>query len=356
MGVFGKRDLVKLSFFHKIFKTLPKRNFIIELQNLLDDNSNDLTAVSKDMISELKEKYKISSKDFEREREYFLKQYIQHCLYDKRLSDNEKKQLEHLNDLLDLDRNLLWKQIREEGQVIYRDKMRAVIDDDKISDSEQLELDSLQKEFNLSDSDCVQIRSSEVQDKVQQFVNQLVSKRRMSPDDEKQLKEMIAGMKVNAVFSDDGLERFKKLWKIENGELDSISSPITLQKNENLFYSTHVEWYEERTKTRYVSYAGPTINYKIMKGLSLRAGRIAPIRYAEECIKLIDSGTAFFTNKRIIFTGTHGNKTILLSNILDITPFSDGIEIGKNSGKKPFFKCSDPELTGIFIARLLRDC
>lgn len=356
MSLFGKRDLLKPSFFNKIFKTLPKENFIIELQNLLEDNSNDLMAVSKSMVSELKEKYKISSNNFEREREYFLKQYIQHCLYDKRLSDNEKKQLEHLNDLLELDRNLLRKQIREEGQAIYRDKVKSVIFDDKITGAEQEELDSLQKEFDLSDYDTGRIRSSEVNDKIQNYVDELISQRRVSPDEEKRLNDMITDMHANVSFLSDELEKFKNFWKIENGELEPMPSPVALQKNETLYYSARIKWYEERSRTTYVSYSGLTYRFRITKGLSLRVGGIAPSRQTEQYMKLIDSGTAYFTNKRIIFVGEHANKTISLSKILDITPFSNGIEIGKDTGKKPFFRCSDPELMGIFIARLLQDC
>ena len=80
------------------------------------------------------------------------------------------------------------------------------------------------------------------------------------------------------------------------------------------------------------------------------------IYLCHEHYKLIDSGEVFFTNKRIIFMGSHGNKNIPLTKILDITPFSNGIEIGKDTGKKPFFECSDSEEMGIMLARLLKDC
>ena len=59
-----------------------------------------------------------------------------------------------------------WKQIREEGEAIYRDKVKSVIFDDKITGEEQEELDSLQKEFDISDYDSGRIRSSEVNEKI----------------------------------------------------------------------------------------------------------------------------------------------------------------------------------------------
>ena len=48
-------------------------------------------------------------------------------------------------------------------------------------------------------------------------------------------------------------------------------------------------------------------------------------------------------------------KQIPYSKILAFTPFADGIEIDKDTGKKPFFKYEDSELMGIYLARLLKD-
>ena len=53
--------------------------------------------------------------------------------------------------------------------------------------------------------------------------------------------------------------------------------------------------------------------------------------------------------------GEHGNKLIPYSKIFSFTPFADGIEIDKETGKKPFLKSEDPELMGIYLARLLKD-
>ena len=177
----------------------------------------------------------------------------------------------------------------------------------------------------------------------------------MSPAEEKQLNEMVKGLNVVVSYNNDGLFKLRKFWEIENGTLQPINSPINIQKTEQLYYSAKIEWYEERTKTTYVSYNGITTNFRITKGISLRSGMIAPERHTEEYMKLIDTGDVYFTNKRIIFVGEHGNKIIPFSKILYITPYSDGLEIGKDTGKKPFFKFHDVETMGIYLARLLKD-
>ena len=166
---------------------------------------------------------------------------------------------------------------------------------------------------------------------------------------------MLLGLHINATTSAYGIQKYRKYWDIENGELVPIESPINMQKNEHAYFSAQINWYEERTRTTTISYAGISSKFRICKGLYFKAGTIAPARNAEQYLKLIDKGTVFFTNKRIIFIGEHNNKTIPLSKVLSFTPYTNGIEIEKDTGKKPFFKFDDSELMGIYLARLLRD-
>ena len=306
-------------------------------------------------IQSLKDKYKIKENDFQNEREFLLVRFISHCLWNERLSDEEKQQLIHLANLLDITEEDLNKRISEEGKAIYRKKVHAVISDDKIENSEKAELDNLAKEFNIPEEESLQILSDEVTSKIQSYVNSLLAERRISPDEEKKLNEMISGMHVKAEISGDGISRFRRFWDIENAELNPIESSINISKNEKLYFTAQVEWFEERTRITSVTYSGISTKFKICKGVYLRAGSIAPSRDTEQYLKLIDSGEVYFTDKRLIFVGQHGNKTIPFSKILSFTPYSDGIEIDKETGKKPFLKYDDSELMGIYLARLLKD-
>lgn len=355
MSVYEKKELTKQSFFQRVFGIHPKQNFIIELENLLSENEDNPLSIRKSNITSLKEKYKIKSKDFKYEREFLLNSYISKCLWDGHLSEEEKKQLLHLSELLDINDDYLNRKITEEGKIIYKKRVQLVISDDIIENSEKDELNSLQKEFNISEEDSTNILSSEVSSKIQTYVDSLLEKRRISPEEEKKLNEMLSGLNVTAKFTGDGIEKFRKYWDVENAELVPIESPINLQKSEVLYFSTKTDWYEERTRTTSISYGGLGTKFKICKGVYLRAGSIAPSRITEGYLKLIDSGKLYFTNKRLIFMGEHGNKLIPYSKIFSFTPFADGIEIDKETGKKPFLKSEDPELMGIYLARLLKD-
>lgn len=356
MGIYEKRALIEQNFFQKLFKKYPKQNYMAELENLFCDNEGKITSVDISEVKALKTKYKIKNKDFQIERKSLLDRYISYCLWDERLSDVEKQQLSYVATLLDISEDYLKKRIAEEGEIIYTKKVKLVISDDKIEDSEESELNTLEKEFHLSESDATKILKDEVNTKIQSYVDQLIEKRRISPEEEKKFHEMVSGMHVKVEITGDGLSRFRKYWDIENKELNPMNSPINLQKSENLYFTANVEWYEERTRTTTVSYGGVGTRFKICKGVYLRAGSIAPMRNTETYLKLIDRGDVFFTNKRIIFMGDHGNKVIPYSKILSFTPYSNGIEIDKETGKKPFLKyVDDTELMSIYLARLLKD-
>lgn len=355
MSIYAIQNLTRRSIFQKIFKIFPKRDFIVELQNLLAKNENDVLSIAPHDVEVLKTKYKIKENDFTAEKKSLLDKYISFCFRDKSLSQEEKDVLYHLCHILNVNDEYLTYQIQEEGKHIYRLKVQDVLSDDKLTDSEREELSALRNEFNLSDSTGQTIYSDECRQKIQMYINTLIAKRRMSPEEEKTLDDMISDLGIEAHFT-SGLQELRHFWDIENADLPVLDSPINLQKNEHLYYLAPIEWYEERTRTTSVSYIGLTSNFRITKGVSLRAGTIAPSRNTEEYMKLIDSGDVYFTNKRILFVGRSSNKTIPLSKVLYITPFSDGIEIGKATGKKPFFKCSDSETMGLYLARLLKDC
>jgi hypothetical protein len=61
-------------------------------------------------------------------------------------------------------------------------------------------------------------------------------------------------------------------------------------------------------------------------------------RVSEDIWQTIDSGSMYLTNKRLIFMGQKGNKTIPINKILDFKPFKNGVDIQKDSGKSPFLQ------------------
>jgi len=75
-------------------------------------------------------------------------------------------------------------------------------------------------------------------------------------------------------------------------------------------------------------------------------------RVTEDVWQTIDTGHIYLTNKRLIFMGNLGNKIIRLNKILDITPYKNGVDIQKETGRSPFLEFS--ENVDIFSMMLVR--
>ena len=353
--IFKKNDLLKPNFFQKLLKQNPKKNFILEIENLLSDNEENISMIPYEKIKEKELFYKVKSSDFRADRERLFDLFLNKCLYDEFLSDSEKKNIDYLQTVLHISEEYAKKRIKEETELIYKNKVEAVIADSKLKDNERADLEKMRINLDISNETGREIYSTKAQEKVQLFVNEIIQKRRMSPNDEEKLNNLIQDLNVNVTFTDNGLQKLKLFWQIESGELSPITCDINIQKSETLYYKTNITWYEERTRTTYVNYGGVSTRFRICKGVYLKTGSIAPSRHTEEYMKEIDSGTVYFTNKRIIFMGNHGNKNIPLTKVLSYTAYNNGIQIEKDTGKSPFFETDDSELMGMYLSRLIAD-
>ena len=54
--------------------------------------------------------------------------------------------------------------------------------------------------------------------------------------------------------------------------------------------------------------------------------------------------------------GTKGNKTIRLNKILDVTPYKNGVDIQKDSGKSPFLEFDqNVDIFSMMLVRLMSE-
>ncbi|MDR2219218.1 MAG: hypothetical protein LBE24_01405 [Methylobacillus sp.] len=174
------------------------------------------------------------------------------------------------------------------------------------------------------------------------FIAGIKKQRRFSPEEEQDLNQLAADLKLGLSFDDETrhqLEKYKLFWRIENtGELPVEACDIALQAGEICHYTTDIDWYEQRKVPKVLAYQGVTGRIKIAKGLYYRLGALQPMSISEDVWQQIDSGCLYITNKRIIFMGVSGNKVIDYKQILSFQPYADGIEIDKETGKSPIWK------------------
>lgn len=358
MALYNKRELVKKSGFQKFTKREPKENFVIELENLLSDYENSLASLTKSKTNELFTKYSIKGEcEYVSERSELERRFIKNCMIKMRITDDDMRIIKRLNDLLQLSADTVITVIDELASPFYESRLEEYLRDGVISQKEKMDLDMLRQNLRLSDSAAKDLYRKAVKSRIDSYTRPVFDSEIYSPEDERRMFEAASRLGINLKFPYDvqaKLEKYRKNWEIVNGTLPVLQSDIMLQSNEVLHFRVPIEWMEERTVTRRVNYSGFTYSTKVIGNIRWKAGTIHPHRITSQELTKIDSGTLYLTNKRFIFNGQHGNKTVALNKIIDFTPYTDGLLVEKESGRSPFFACScDMQQFATILDRLI---
>ncbi len=323
ISVFQQATYYKQSFFQKLFKQFPEENAVVELNNLLA--TKEIQSITPNDIQKIEHKYGLNlHKEFALNLEEFYAVYLNSCLLDNVLSDNEVDDLRHLKSLLGLNDVVINKLHDKIGGAIYEANFKEVIKDGRLGKKEKSFIEKLQNDLRLDESLANKI-SEEVRGAyLNNFIKRAIADDMLSPEEEKELDLICKSLNVKLDLDQKTKDHFKKIklfWIIENGELPICKVDINLQKNEVCYYTDFIEWEE------------------------LRRGSWT----------VIDRGNVFFTNKRILFMGESKNTNIRLEKILSCTIHAHGVEVDKDAGKVPILiPRKDIDIMGRILKRLIR--
>lgn len=119
---------------------------------------------------------------------------------------------------------------------------------------------------------------------------------------------------------------------------------LNINSGEVLYYhATRIDWYEEKTVRTNVAYSG--FRYRSGGNMSFSSGMFSSIKNDVKNYVLLDRGTLYITNKRIIFIGAESreNRNVKFDELLELSFYNDGILLGKSTGKKPLLYVADYE-------------
>lgn len=358
-SLFAQANLSERSFFQKIFKQHPPENAVKEVNNLLA--SQPLLQISRREIEAVEKKHSVNiKKEFKLNLEEFYAVYLNHCLKDKSLSEDELKELKHLKTILNLDDKSIDTLHAKIGEILYKQSFQEAVSDGRLTKEEEMFLRKLESELRLPKDLANKISNETRRSFMSNHVAQIVADQRLSPDEEREMEAIAASLNIDIKIDDENKEifdRLKKYWALENLELESVNADIALQRNEHCYvFIRNVHWHELRSVRKRVTYSGYATSFKVAKGFYLRSGSYKPQSFSTDEMKLIDSGVLYLTNKRIIFTGFKKNSNIKLDKILSITPYTNGVEINKETGKSLTLTLPErPDVFCIILERLLRE-
>jgi hypothetical protein len=339
--------------------TGDKDGALAEINNLFA-RAASITKVSHPDIASACEKHRVKLEKLSMElRAELYERYVTHAFRDRVIADDELAVLSALQSLLQLDdaavQRAYWDPILE----MYGSKVDQAIADGRLGEAEKEELAKLEKDLRIPRERAKRVYDARAGKRVEAHVTQIIGDKEVSPQEEQELSEMCASLDVNVAWSGDSkaiFDRFKENWRLQHGPLTPMEVTINLQGKEKCYAVRNVAWYETRSVTRRINYGGPTARLRIMKGVYWRVGSLAVNRVSEDVNTLIDSGTVYLTNKRVVFMGPKGNKTIRLSRVLDYEVYKNGITLEKDAGKSPFLEFEDqPEHFGVLLGRLMNE-
>lgn len=351
--------MVRTSLMQRLLRQHPTENAVIELNNLLA--TKPIKDISYQDILAIEHRYQVNlSVEFKLNLEEFYAVYLNYCIADGTLNRNESEELEYLKQLLSLNTTTTDKLSSMLGEPIYRQAYQQAISNGRLRPEQLHALNKMSQLLKLPPALAEQISSELKMNYIKNYVEKIVADERYTPAEEEELQHIARSFNVTIPLNEKTKARLQKLkiyWALENLDLPVIQPDITLQRSEVCHLRIpHVNWYELRSERRRVNYSGYSTRIRIAKGFYLRSGSSIRSCYNAEVMKMIDNGTLYLTSKRIVFTGSRKNSYIQLSKIIDFTPYSDGVKIGKGAGKSPTLKISHQvDVFCMILERLLNE-
>lgn len=337
-GPFVKAPLLERSFWDALLFRQNPENSYIELINALSQ-TDDVCSIPEDFADSLNNKYGTNLHTRHRaDLDRLYAEFLRHCLVDLSFSLKEVKEIHRLRRLFlipDAKNSAIFTDAVGET---YRRAVKRMIADGKLTDEEQRELNELAPTLYISEAVKTAICRDEIGKMIQGRLDTAVSDKMLSPQEDQELRELSTGLGVELKQSESttrALDTFRMLWRIRYGDLPSFDPGINLQRGEVCYSVRNVDWHEMRRQRVGAGYSGPTMRVKIADGLYWRTGAFGIKPITRDSLVKIDAGQVFVTNKRLLFMGTMKNVSIKLDKILNVTKYSDGVGVEKDTGKSP---------------------
>jgi hypothetical protein len=193
---------------------------------------------------------------------------------------------------------------------------------------------------------------------IQNVIREVCADGRIS--DEEMQRLTTATEQAGDVALDDKTKRViakaRLLYRLENGELPTVTVSLRLKRGEVCHASMSVKRYEPRKVTVATKSSGFSHRTRLIGGLSYSSSRIRRERITEDQLVEVDDGTLYVTNQRIFFDGQKHNVTIPHTKLADFRLLTNGIWLERDSGKDQFFAydVEDLDLTEAIVRGALR--
>lgn len=340
------------NWWERLFGREPKQNAFAELCDRLEQAGP--AAFTPELLAEKRRAFHLSETELREGLENLYAFRVRQAVKDGIVTDEEQAVLDRLLQVGGIPPAVARSILRDLAGGGYARALAEATADESFTPEERKRLDDLAAKLRLPADLVDEIRKEELTKVMQAAVDRSIADRRLSPEEDEHLRRLASDLGVtvsNDSTSTTVLNRFRILWRIENGELPTVSAPVHLQRGENCHATLPCSLFETRVVTRAIGYSGPRARIRIAKGLYWNVGAVALAPDRREEWKELDRGSLYVTSKRLIFDGGTKSSNLPWRRVLNFQIYSDGLKIEKDSGRDQLFKGTpaDPEVFAAIV-------
>lgn len=236
------------------------------------------------------------------------------------------------------------------GLSIYRRALAKALSDEVLTQEEKRNLNHLGHQLNLEDSVIENILHSELQTLLDEKIEKALEDGEFSPQEQMNIEAFCRKFNISPVYSEQtqkAIDYAKRIWYARHGHLIPIQVDIALKAKEECYAKIYAEWWEVRRN------AMPVWRSHNLPPEDTTAIAISYAPIVDDCLSQIDTGILYITSKRVVFIGHSVTTSIAYSKMIDSTQYKDGIKIVKEIGRSPYILGGQALYWGSLVKRLL---
>lgn len=355
-NVFTAEELANPGFFKRLLKQQLVENAIVEVNNLLA--TKPLMDIVTDEVQEIGARYNVDLHEvFSDQLKDMYRLYLNKCLEDNAISNQEIDELRHLSNLLLLDDEQVTTIHDELTSDIYKQNYDDVLNNTQSQTEKEVFIAALQQNLRMPDAQVARIKKASNDYFMDAQLDKIMDDKQVSDEEWNEFTKLAEQLGVNMLrfqASKDKLEKYRFYWTVASGQLPVFETALSLQKDEICHYAIKADWVENVTYTKEIKYSVESNSMTFSDGVRKEWGTQQVERITEDKLTATAYGTFYLTNKRMIFVGSQENYTIPLSNVLSLTKYSNGIGIDRDSGKKIIILVDEnADMLNIIAARII---
>ncbi len=342
------QELEQRGFVSKIFSGKPTENTWIEVNNILAD-ADHTYALTQEKLAEIIKKWGAKLDDASLNQRSALYRKFADVIYTNAQSQDDPlfDEGRHLADVLQLPPHLVKLADKGARQASYFTRCSNLL-----RKQESLPLSEINGIFGYDYDDGFSIRKQVFQEYFNALFNKISERQRFSPEEETSLRSDCASIDIPYEFKNNivnALTKYRDLWNAENMPLGEISVDFPLNNGEICHAAAQAGLCQNKIVEKEDNYFELTRKFSIDETVTFKGEKIEYPKTKEAITALLDIGSFFLTNQRIIYFSRKIIQETPLENVTGAEFNVNMITFHRKNQDDLIYKYSDEAAEAMYI-------